>query len=121
MEEGRAVRKGYPSGRRGQKEMATPRRSRLVEGDSSPEELMPRARSRATSILQTDPKGLTPTTERSCASDTASLRESFERGVAVVARPWRTPRTRTARPVPVGTTSTAARADQKRPEFSTIP
>src|SRR5438132_11276786 len=98
-----------------QKEMATPPSSRLVEVESSLVRPALRADSRATSNLQTEPNGFTPTTERSCASEIAILPESLERRAAAVARLWLTPRTRTATPVRVGRISTAARADQKRP------
>src|SRR5512141_2988408 len=101
--------------------MATPPRRRLVEGASSVDWEGLLARSMASRSLQTEPNGLTPRTDRSCASESANFWESLECGDEPVARLCRTPRTRTAIPVPVGTTSTAARADQYRPEFSTIP
>src|ERR1700693_5520918 len=105
---------------RDQKEIATPPSRRLVETESSPVRLALRADSRATSSLQTEPKGLTPTTERSCASEIAILLEALDRRAVAVARLWRTPRTRTATPILVGRTSTAARADQKCPSLSAI-
>src|SRR6185369_1669013 len=107
-----------------QKEMATPPSRRLVEllaEESSLDRPAPRADSRATSSLQTDPNGFTPTTERSCAREIAILPESLERRAAAVARLWVTPRTSTATPVRVGRISTAARADQKRPWLPLIP
>ena len=68
------------------------------------------------SSFQSAPKGVRPMTERSCATESASLSESLASRAAGVCRSCRMPRTSDARcPVLVGRISTAARADQKCP------